>query len=215
PLHAALPVSELWELPGDEIILAEAGTDPGDGIRRPFEYALLDSVVPEGSVELTADVRLDTPASIDNRDIILVFGYQSDTEYYYAHISQDNTIYAHNGIFKVDNADRERIDHQWDEESSVGAPPSITDEEWHDVRVVHCAGTGEIGVWVDGLDAPLMTATDTTFDSGRIGFGSFDNTGRMRDLTVSVPSEAPTDPAEALESLAASVASYIDSGDIA
>lgn len=177
---------ELWEFPGAEIILAEAGSDPGDGIRRPFEYALLDSE-PFGSVQLEADVRLDEPASVNNRDIILVFGYQSDTEYYYAHLSQDNTIYAHNGIFKVDNADRERIDDQWD--GSVGAPPAVTDEEWHGVRLVHCAETGEIAVWLDGLDRPLLTATDDTFDSGQVGFGSFDNTGRMRDLTVSVPAD--------------------------
>lgn len=172
---------EKWEFPGEEIILAEEGDNPGDGIRRPFEYALLDRDVP-GSVQFEAEVRLDTPASVNNRDVILVFGHQSDTEYYYAHLSQDNTIYPHNGIYRVNNADRERIDDQWNGE--FGAPPAVTDEEYHHVRLVHCAGTGEIAVWVDGHDRPLMTATDTTFDAGRIGFGSFDNTGRMRDLSV-------------------------------
>ncbi len=92
----------------------------------------------------------------------------------------------------MDNKDRERIDHQWN--GTIGAPPAITDEEWHDVRVVHCAGTGEIAVWVDGHDTPLMTATDTTFGSGKIGFGSFDNTGRMRDLVVSVPAAEEAAP---------------------
>ena len=29
-----------------------------------------------------------------------------------------------------------------------------------------------------------MTAVDNTFGSGRVGFGSFDNIGRLRDLTV-------------------------------
>jgi hypothetical protein len=29
-----------------------------------------------------------------------------------------------------------------------------------------------------------MTAVDRTFDSGRVGFGSFDNIGRLRDLRV-------------------------------
>ena len=29
-----------------------------------------------------------------------------------------------------------------------------------------------------------MTAPDTTFGSGRVGFGSFDNIGRLRDLKV-------------------------------
>ncbi|WP_222928743.1 PQQ-dependent sugar dehydrogenase [Georgenia faecalis] len=171
-----------WQFPGEEIILAEAGTNPNDGIRRPFEYAILTEGPELGSVEIEAEVRLDAPASVNNRDVIIVFGWQSDTEYYYAHLSQDNTIYAHNGIFKVNNADRERIEDQWD--GTVGAPPAVTDEEWHDVRLVHCADTGEIAVYVDGLDTPLMTATDDTFDGGRVGFGSFDNTGRMRNLTV-------------------------------
>lgn len=203
---------EKWELPGDQIILAEAGDNPNDGIRRPFEYAILDGHEFE-SVQIDANVRLDAPSSVNNRDIIIVFGWQSDTEYYYAHISQDNAIYAHNGIFKVNNADRERIDDQWD--GSIGAPPAITDEEWHDVRVVHCAGTGEMAVWIDGHDVPLMTATDDTFGSGKIGFGSFDNTGRMRDLVVSVPAEdGPTDPTAALDALAASVEGYVAAGEV-
>jgi hypothetical protein len=29
-----------------------------------------------------------------------------------------------------------------------------------------------------------MTARDTTFPAGRVGFGSFDNRGRLRDLRV-------------------------------
>jgi hypothetical protein len=39
-------------------------------------------------------------------------------------------------------------------------------------------------VYLDGAERPLMTATDTTFDSGRVGFGSFDNVGRLRNLKV-------------------------------
>ncbi|MEU9828909.1 hypothetical protein [Micromonospora chersina] len=31
---------------------------------------------------------------------------------------------------------------------------------------------------------PLLTATDTTFTFGRVGFGSFDNIGRTRLFTV-------------------------------
>jgi hypothetical protein len=39
-------------------------------------------------------------------------------------------------------------------------------------------------VYVDHSKTPLMTAVDTTFTSGRVGFGSFDNIGRLRDLKV-------------------------------
>jgi hypothetical protein len=83
----------------------------------------------------------------------------------------------------VNNADRVRIEDQWI--GHLGAPPAITDTEWHQVRLVHCADSGEIAVYVDGSQFPLMTAVNRAFDSGRVGFGSFDNIGRLRKLIVS------------------------------
>jgi hypothetical protein len=171
-----------WRFTGREVILAEAGA-ARPGPRRPFEYAILTAGPAMSSVEIRAEVRLDEPVEITNRDVIIVFGYRSDTEFYYAHLSTDNTIYPHNGIFKVNNADRERIDYQWNGRSR-GANPAVVDRAWHDVVVRHLPATGEIAVYVDGSRDPLMTARDTTFGSGRVGFGSFDNTGRMRDLRV-------------------------------
>ncbi|GGO26970.1 PQQ-dependent sugar dehydrogenase [Micromonospora parathelypteridis] len=171
-----------WQFTHDQVILAEAG-ESRPGPRRPFEYAVLTAGSAWSSVQIDARVRLDTPVEVTNRDVIIVFGWRSDTEFYYAHLSTDNTIYPHNGIFKVDNADRERIDHQWNGRSR-GANPAITDAKWHDVRVVHLPATGEIAVYVDGHKDPLLTAKDTTFGSGRVGFGSFDNVGRLRNLTV-------------------------------
>ncbi|GAA2581861.1 hypothetical protein GCM10010435_69220 [Winogradskya consettensis] len=171
-----------WQFTGHEAILAEAGTER-PGPRRPFEYAIQTGGPVLSSVEVKADVRLDEEVEIVNRDIIIVFGWRSDTEFYYAHLSTDNTIYPHNGIFKVNNADRERIDFQWNGRSR-GANPAIIDKNWHDVRVKHLPATGEIAVYVDGSKDPLMTAHDTTFTSGRVGFGSFDNIGRTRDFQV-------------------------------
>jgi glucose/arabinose dehydrogenase len=171
----------LWQFAPKTAILAQAGqTRPGP--RRPFEYAVLTAGPVFGAVEIEGKVRLDTPVEVTNRDVIFVFGYRSDTDFYYVHLSSDNTIYPHNGIFVVNNADRVRIDHQWN--GSRGAPPAIADSDWHKVRVVHLPSTGEIAVYVDGARDPLMTATDTTFGSGRVGFGSFDNTGRLRDLRL-------------------------------
>ncbi|MCW2917047.1 MAG: hypothetical protein JWN52_5115 [Actinomycetia bacterium] len=172
-----------WRFEGDQVILAEPGVSR-PGPRRPFEYAVLTKGPTFGSERIDADVRIDTPTDISNRDVIIVFGYQSDTQFYYAHLSQDNTIYPHNGIFVVNNADRVRIEDQWDAVRSRGATPAITDTNWHHVRVVHHADTGEIAVYVDYSKTPLMTAVDTTFTSGRVGFGSFDNIGRVRNLRV-------------------------------
>ncbi|SNY54713.1 Glucose/arabinose dehydrogenase, beta-propeller fold [Paractinoplanes atraurantiacus] len=171
-----------WRFENGQVILAEAG-EARPGPRRPFEYAVLTKGPAFSSVEITAQVRLDEPVEITNRDVIIVFGYKSDTEFYYAHLSTDNTIYPHNGIFKVNNADRERIDYQWNGRSR-GANPAIVDTAWHNVRLKHIPSTGEIAVYVDGNCDPLMTARDTTFSSGRVGFGSFDNIGRTRDFKV-------------------------------
>jgi hypothetical protein len=170
-----------WRFPGREVVLAEAGV-ARPGPRRPFEYAILNKGPVFGSVRITGSVRLDTPVEITNRDVIIVFGHRSDTEFYYAHLSSDNTIYPHNGIFVVNNADRVRIEDQWN--GVIGAQPAVSDAAWHRVEVVHCATTGEIAVYVDGENIPRMTALDKTFNSGRVGFGSFDNIGRLRDLRV-------------------------------
>jgi glucose/arabinose dehydrogenase len=171
-----------WQFTGGQVVLAEAGEER-PGPRRPFEYAILTAGPVLSSVRIDAQVRLDTPVDVVNRDVIIVFGWQDDTHFYYAHLSTDNTIYPHNGIFKVDGADRERIDYQWNGRSR-GANPAVTDLDWHGVQLRHVASTGEIAVYVDGCTDPLMTAHDTTFTSGRTGFGSFDNIGRTRHFTV-------------------------------
>jgi hypothetical protein len=167
----------LWDYQGNQLVLTRPGTNPNDGVRRPFEYAVVTKGSELTDVSVRAEVRLDESVAVSNRDVIVIWNYQGPKRFYYAHFSQDNTIYPHNGIFVVDNADRRRIDDQWT--GTVGAPPAVTDAEWHDVRVDHSA-TGEITVYVDGADEPLMTATDTTFSGGRVGFGSFDNFGRVR-----------------------------------
>jgi hypothetical protein len=187
---------EKWAFRQQQAILTEPG-EARPGPRRPFEYAVLTAGPELGSVQIDAEVRIDTPVEVSNRDVIIVFGWQSDTRFYYAHLSTDNTIYPHNGIFLVDDADRLRIDDQWN--GRVGAPPAITDAGWHDVRVTHCPATGEIAVHVDGADEPLMTAVDTTFGSGRVGFGSFDNVGRLRRLEVDAAEPAPSPVLPALE----------------
>lgn len=176
------PVTDaLWEFRHGQVVLTRPGTDQG-GPRRPFEYAVVTKGPRLSTLRLEADVRIDEAVEVTNRDVVLIWNYQSPTRFHYAHLSTDNTIYPHNGIFVVDDADRLRIDDQWDEEASRGAPPAITDDEWHHVRVTHDTRSGEIAVHVDGAREPLMTATDTTLTSGRFGFGSFDNFGRARHV---------------------------------
>lgn len=182
PLHP-----EKWQFPGTEVIQAQRGDDPGPP-RRPFEYATLLAGPRFASVQIDAEVRIDEPVTRNDRDVVILWGWQSDTQFYYTHLSQDNTIYPHNGIFVVNNADRLRIDDQWN--GTIGAPPSIKDTNYHKIRVRYCAETGRISVYVDTFDQPRITATNKTFGAGRIGFGSFDNFGRIRNLTITGTDEA-------------------------
>jgi hypothetical protein len=171
-----------WEFTGKQVILKEPGV-ARPGPRRPFEYAILTAGPALSAVDIRASVRIDEAVEVSNRDVIIVFGWQSDTRFYYAHLSTDNTIYPHNGIFKVNDADRVRLEYQWNGRSR-GANPAIVDQKFHDVRVKYLPSTGEIAVYLDGSRQPLMTARDSTFQSGRVGFGSFDNFGRLRSLKV-------------------------------
>ncbi|GGK77347.1 hypothetical protein [Mangrovihabitans endophyticus] len=171
-----------WRFADGEVVLAESGRSR-PGPRRPFEYALLAAGPEFSAVRIDARVRTDEPVTNRNRDVIVVFGHRSDTRFYYAHLCADNTIYPHNGVFKVHDADRERIDDQWDGRRSRAAP-AITDDAWHHVTVRHHPATGRIAVHLDGDRDPLLTATDRTFGAGRVGFGSFDDIGRCRDFRV-------------------------------
>ena len=43
---------------------------------------------------------------------------------------------------------------------------------------------GSIEVFFDDMDEPTMTAVDHNFKSGRIGVGSFDDTGQFDDIRL-------------------------------
>jgi hypothetical protein len=109
-------------------------------------------------------------------DLLLAAGWQSPTRHYYVHLSgvRDD---VHNGIFIVHDADRRRIDDRSDR-------PALTDRTWHTARLVRTASTGRLEVFVDGETAPIMTATDRTISSGRLGVGSFDDAGAFRGIHV-------------------------------
>lgn len=178
PSEWILEEPELWTVEGDTLTLHTPGAIP-EGLRRPGSVAVVAGTEDLGRMHLRAELRSTQDTTITGRDVILVFGYRSPEEFYYAHLSKDNTIMPHNGIFVVDHADRRRIDDQGVE----GAPPArIHDTRWHRVRLDRDVESGAIRVFVDDLRTPILTATDTTFRSGAIGFGSFDDTGQIRRL---------------------------------
>ncbi len=163
-----------WKVPGAFLQLEGAGT-PGGAIRRPAAIAILRSD-PLTDVTFNVEVRSTAPVDLAVRDVLVILGYQSPTQFYYIHLAA-KTDAVHNGIFLVNNADRKRLD----EPTSTGR---LTDQAWHRVRVERLISTGAIRVFFDDDKAPLLSASDKTLAFGRVGVGSFDETGEFRNVEV-------------------------------
>ncbi|GAG01629.1 unnamed protein product, partial [marine sediment metagenome] len=110
------------------------------------------------------------------RDLCLIFGYQDPSHFYYAHIA-DTSDYAHNAIHIVNGAPRTSIvDTRNDGNSWEGG--------WHNVKLVRDVDKGTIEVYFDNMAEPVMTATDSTFGQGKVGIGSFDDTGQFDNIRL-------------------------------
>ena len=166
--------SGTWEVKDHMLVLAKAGT-PGGPIRRPSALAVLKSA-PFLRATVQIEMRSTAPEEVKNRDLEIIFGYESPSRFYYVHLA-GITDPNHNGIFLVDNADRRRID-------DGTAPPQLQDREWHRARLERDGSTGRVEIYVDDSKQPVLKATDTTIRSGRVGLGSFDDTGEFRNLSV-------------------------------
>lgn len=166
--------SGTWDIDAGRLILLKAGI-PSGPIRRPAALAILKTE-PLQRASIEAEMLSTASPDVARRDLDIIVGYESPTRFYYIHLSatSDN---VHNGIFLVNNADRKRID-------SVTGKPLLTDFSWRRVRVERDGRNGRIAVFIDGSRTPALQATDTTIGRGRVGVGSFDDTGEFRNIVV-------------------------------
>jgi hypothetical protein len=169
-----MPQRDDWEIlaeDGNHYLHMKRSREPGVP-RRPLQFALRTGVN-VGSFDLRARVRRE------GRSMIVVFNYVDTLHFYYAHLSVDRGDQqpVHNGIFLVNSAPRVRI-------AGLAAAPALPDNAWHQIRVRRDAATGAIGVWSDVQSKPLFTVADRTFACGRIGIGSFDETGDFDDVDL-------------------------------
>jgi hypothetical protein len=148
-------------------------------VRSPVNIALIADKV-FGDFVLEVDL-LQTSKEYGHRDMCLFFGFQSPTNYYYAHIATAADDHAHN-IFLVNNAPRTKIA----KETTKGVNWGLG--VWHKVRLERNVAAGSIKVYFDDLTKPIMIAEDKTFLTGQIGFGSFDDTGMVDNIRIWAPS---------------------------
>jgi hypothetical protein len=168
----------LLEQNGNHVI---ALTKKNSNFQPPFRSPLNRTLIRDlKASSFVMDLRLQsTIPDYDHRSLCLFFGYQDDAHLYYVHFGKKTDDHA-NQIFIVNNEARKKI-------STKTSPGTAWTDNWHRARIVRKADSGEITVYFDDFETPVMTATDTTFGEGRLGFGSFDDIGNFDDVKIYVP----------------------------
>ncbi|MBM4024771.1 MAG: DUF1080 domain-containing protein [Planctomycetes bacterium] len=143
-------------------------------VRSPVNLARIEDL---SVSDFVVQARMEqTSREYGHRDMVILFGYQDPSHFYYVHIATKadaaaNSIFIVNGAPRVSIA-RERTDGtDW----STG---------FHDVRIVRDTASGAIEVFYDDMDKPIMRAVDKTFLRGGLGFGTFDDTGNLDDVMI-------------------------------
>jgi hypothetical protein len=142
--------------------------------RSPFNFALLKDITVSDFV-LEAKVQ-STFKDYPHRDMVVVFCYQDPAHFYYVHLGKKADDHA-NQIFIVNGAPRVKI-------STKTTPGTNWTDGWHHVKVVRRVADGTIEIYFDDMKTPIMTAVDKTFQWGRVGVGSFDDTGNWDDIVL-------------------------------
>ena len=143
-------------------------------VRSPLNIAFYPEL-DVGDFILDVKVR-STTRDYGHRDLCLFFGHQDSSHFYYVHLGKQADEHA-NSIFLVNAKPRVSI-----AESRTSGTPWT--ENWHQVRIVRRVQDGLIQVFFDDLTHPAMIAHDRTFNHGKLGIGSFDDTGMFDDFEV-------------------------------
>ena len=176
---------ERWE-PTDAMAWKIVKTDKGQVYNQfqtskykpPHRSPLNISLIKDLSVtdfEVEAKVQ-STGKDGAHRDMCLFFGYQGPDQFYYVHMAKNMDDRA-NQIFIVNKADRTKISTK----TTKGTPWT---DGWHQVKVVRRVGDGSIEIYFDDMKTPVMTAQDKTFAWGRVGLGSFDDSGNWDEVRI-------------------------------
>jgi len=171
-----VPEPSDWNISGDgdaQVLTLQHARNPLPGPRRPIQFALTP-IEPYRTLTLEADVQ---PWQLS---LIIVFAYQDEAHFNYAHLSVDTGVKqpVHNGIFHVYGGERVRI-------SSTRGPSAFpVTKKWYHVTLTHDAVAGTVDVSVNGEPIPALHAVDVSLGAGRLGLGSFDETGEFRNVKI-------------------------------
>lgn len=167
--------------------VASTGASYAPPFRSPFSVAIIKAIKVTSFV-MDAEMLQTSPDGDAHRDMVFIWNFLSPSKFYYSHISTAHDGVAHN-ILIVSDADRKAISMTFSAGYDWGR------NVWKKLRVVRDAESGAMSVF--DLDAPtqaILTANDKTFTDGYVGFGSFDNSGQVRNVKVWAATSTPGAP---------------------
>ena len=84
----------------------------------------------------------------------------------------------HNGVFHVFEGDRVRIS------PLEGGPGALPDQEWTHIKMTWNGKTGEMVCYANGKTTGALRGVDVSLKHGRVGLGSFNETGAFRNFKI-------------------------------
>ena len=143
------------------------------------EYSLIQNRT-YNDFTFTAKVKsTEDLSSNSSADYCIVFGYQDPNNYY---CMMYNSNASNSQLFGIINGSRQLI--------TDAANMAITDNAYHDVRLERTGSN--IIVYIDGTE--VINATDSTFSSGRVGIGGFNDASLWDDIIVTTSTSPPIPP---------------------
>jgi hypothetical protein len=173
----SVPNASEWKVSkenGEQVLHLLVPKEPPSNLpRRPSQFAIAQT--PDfSSVMLEADVK---PLA---RSVMIVYAYRDPAHFDYAHLSTDTAAKQshHNGIFHVYEGERVRIS------SEDGPAAFAVKDRWYHVVLTQNGRTGAVNVDVDGKPVPALHAVDLSLTSGKVGIGSFNETGDYKNVKI-------------------------------
>ena len=169
---------------GNKVLSMFKGSRYRPPVRSPRNFALIKDLY---LGDFVLDLRMQsTTKDYGHRDLCLFFGYQDPSHFYYVHMALRADPHAHS-VFIVNGKPRVSLiplPGREKDKDVFRTKGIVWGDAWHHVRLVRRVSDGLIEVYFDDMTRPIMRARDKTFAWGRVGVGSFDDTGNYDEIVL-------------------------------
>lgn len=152
-------------------------TNPDNSLSVGNGYISVHNTSVAGNFTLTADASVASTSNAFN-DFSILFGYQDTNNYYFASFNESNDANT-SGVFRVSGGTQTQI---------ADITNLITPGTTYSIRIERAGNS--INVFRNGTS--LASVSDSTFASGKVGFGSRNDTCTFDNLIVTKPAPTPT-----------------------